>query len=121
MGASPLNAPEPHPTAPPNERRSINGTTESLPNRSDRMARENAHDKARRYLTEGRLRVLRVDPGPQMRRDAIFAQCRGDSGEYFRLGYDAALGEWRCSCSARSECSHLKALKLVTTEPDKED
>lgn len=82
------------------------------------MARENAHDKARRYLTEGRLELLRVElDRPQMRRDPIFAQCRGDSGEVFRLGYDAALAEWRCSCSARSECSHIKALKLVTTEP----
>jgi uncharacterized Zn finger protein len=78
------------------------------------MARENAHDKARRYLTEGRLRVIIVDPHP-VRRTPIIATVRGDSGEHFKLGYDNVLKEWRCTCAARGECSHLKALKLVTT------
>lgn len=86
------------------------------------MARENAHDKARRYLAEGRLEVIRVDHDAQLRRDPIFAHVRGDSGAIYRLGYDAALSEWRCSCSARTaECSHLKALKLVTTAPRQEE
>lgn len=71
------------------------------------MTRESAAAKARRYLGEGRLLVLRVD-GPIIR-----ACCRGD-GQVYSLGYDPRHG-WHCSCPARSRaCAHLLALRLVT-------
>lgn len=70
------------------------------------MSRESAALKARRYLTEGRLLVLRVD-GPIIR-----AACRGD-GQVYRLGHDPRHG-WRCDCPARTrDCAHLLALRLV--------
>ena len=72
------------------------------------LGRENAAAKGRRYLTEGRLTVERVDG------DLVGASCRGDSGETYRLGYDPAQQEWHCTCPARGRCSHLVALMLVT-------
>jgi hypothetical protein len=45
----------------------------------------------------------------------IVAECRGDSGVVYFLGYDPDKKEWRCGCEARGDsCSHLLALKLVT-------
>lgn len=78
------------------------------------MGRENVADKGRRLLTEGRLNVQIVDPN---RRAAVQAECRGDSGEVYALGFDSRRNEWRCNCEARGECSHLIALKLVTVRP----
>jgi hypothetical protein len=74
------------------------------------MARENAEDKGKRYLTEGRLWVKRVDFTHE--RWPILAECRG-AGETHRLGFDKREG-WRCSCPARGQCAHLNALMLVT-------
>lgn len=71
-----------------------------------------ARDKAFRLLTEGRLIVREV--GLPSHPGRIVAECRGDSGEIYMLGYDPIREEWRCGCPARTECSHLKALKLVT-------
>jgi hypothetical protein len=70
------------------------------------MSRENAATKGRRLLVEGRLLVERVDG------NAVRATCRGDSGAVYRLGHDGA--GWFCDCAARSTCSHLRALMLVT-------
>lgn len=67
---------------------------------------ENARAKGMRYLTEGRLFVLRVDGG------LVQASCRGDSGEFYRLGRDR--GGWHCDCPARTRCAHLHALMSVT-------
>jgi hypothetical protein len=67
--------------------------------------RESAETKGRRYLCEGRLVVERVDE----RR--IAASCRG-GGAVYRLGHDGT--RWYCECPARSRCSHLIALQLVT-------
>jgi uncharacterized Zn finger protein len=67
-------------------------------------------DKARRLLIEGRLQVTAVGN----RHGWIVASCRGDSGEVYSLGYDPRKKEWRCTCPARSTCSHIKALQLVT-------
>lgn len=82
------------------------------------MTRESADVKARRYLAEGRLTVVAVNP---FERAAVVATCRGDSGELYDLGYDASRGEWRCTCEAartfRRTCSHLRALQLVTVRP----
>ena len=66
--------------------------------------RENAETKARRYLTEGRLIIERVDVG------RVEATCRGDAAVY-RLGY--VNGRWVCSCPASGRCAHLLALGLV--------
>jgi uncharacterized Zn finger protein len=70
--------------------------------------RESAQAKARRYLGEGRLSVLRVD------KSQVVAECRG-GGTVYRLGYEN--GVWRCDCPARGTCCHLHALMLVTVRP----
>ena len=68
--------------------------------------RETKAQKADRYLTSGRLRVYSVT------RSEIAAECRGDSGEVYTLGWKS--GRWMCSCLARVDCSHLGALWRVT-------
>lgn len=73
------------------------------------MPREDAWSKGRRLLVEGRLIVRSA--GPQ----GIRALCRGDSGEFYRLGYRP--GSWYCDCPCPSRCSHLHALMLVTVRP----
>jgi uncharacterized Zn finger protein len=71
---------------------------------------ETAAVKARRLLPEGRLMVKIVDPDGQF----VWAQCRGDSGEVYDLGYDPKANQWRCTCAElKGNCSHLQALKLV--------
>ncbi len=72
------------------------------------VVRENAYEKGRRYVLEARLLVDHVDG------HTIRATCRG-GGEIYRLGYDR--GGWWCSCPARTTCSHLTALMLVTVRP----
>lgn len=75
------------------------------------MPRESAADKGRRLLVEGRLVVREVRPT-----GTIVAECRGDSGEVYALGYDARRKQWRCTCAEmKGRCSHLVALQLVTT------
>lgn len=64
-------------------------------------------DKARRLLIDGRLIIGLVDG------QYVVATCRGDSGDIYTLGYDP-VRRWHCSCPARTTCSHLKALMLVT-------
>lgn len=72
------------------------------------MSRENAEVKARRYLAEGRLRVLEVDEFA----GTALAECRGSGALYV-----VSRGEegWRCDCPARSMCPHVLALKRSTT------
>jgi hypothetical protein len=66
--------------------------------------------KATRLLTSGRLRVTRVDG------DVIVAECRGDSGEVYSLGHDPyKTPHWRCTCPAKTDCSHLAALWSVVS------
>jgi hypothetical protein len=69
---------------------------------------ETIDQKARRYLTEGRLVVELVNG------DEIRARCRG-GGAVYELGLEA--GEWWCGCAARGRCAHLTALQLVTVAP----
>lgn len=66
-------------------------------------------EKADRLLLEGRLRIRRVDG------NEVVAECRGDSGGVYDLvHYD---GRWSCSCPARTDCSHLRALwRVVAVE-----
>lgn len=67
--------------------------------------RESSHDKALRYLTEGRLIVTSVD------RDRVASTCRGD-GTVHLQAYSA--GVWRCTCPVASDqCAHLRALRHV--------
>lgn len=70
---------------------------------------ETAAVKARRLLQEGRLMIERIDPDSGF----VKAQCRGDSGTVYNLGRDPRNGQWRCTCQAHGNCSHLLALKLV--------
>lgn len=73
---------------------------------------ESAAAKGRRLLTEGRLVVLKVDG------DAIKASCRGDSAEFYDVGYDPERSRWYCDCAElKGKCSHLVALQLVTIRP----
>jgi uncharacterized Zn finger protein len=73
------------------------------------MPRENAAQKARRYLAEGRLQVIEVRP------ERIAALCRGDGATY-RLSWHR--GRWSCTCPALTDrCAHLAALRLVTDAP----
>jgi hypothetical protein len=73
------------------------------------LGRESAAVKGRRYLTEGRLTVERVDGA------LVSGMCRGDSGELYTLGYGPQA--WHCDCPALRRCSHLTALMLVTRRP----
>ncbi len=68
--------------------------------------REDARAKGRRYLAEGRLVIDHLSG------DDVSATCRG-AGELHSLGHSPSRGWW-CSCAARSICSHLAALQLVT-------
>lgn len=73
------------------------------------MTRENAQAKARRYLVEARIHVLRVDE------TVVIAIARGD-GAFWWCGHDGT--KWHCDCPARSlNCAHLYALRSVTVEP----
>lgn len=72
--------------------------------------REDAATKARRYIGEGRLHVLLVH------RDRIMAECKGDGAIWHPC---FVRGAWHCDCphGGARNCSHLAALRLVTTAP----
>jgi len=81
------------------------------------MPREDATTKAHRLLAEGRLRVVRC--GDEARPGLIVAECRGDTGQVYNLGYDPGRKEFRCTCmEMRGRCSHLRALQLVVVRDD---
>lgn len=65
------------------------------------MPRESAADKARRYLSEGRVTLLHVDT------QRVRAIVRGD-GTLHRTSWDHR--GWWCTCPARGRCAHLLAL-----------
>jgi hypothetical protein len=60
--------------------------------------------KAGRILAGGRLKVTSAVG------DCITATCFGDTAAY-EVGLD--VSGWYCSCPARRECSHVRALRLV--------
>jgi hypothetical protein len=71
------------------------------------VSRETLDGKARRYLTEARVRILHCDEEAGI----IEAEVRGDCRLY-STGRDAE--GWYCSCAARTpDCSHVRALRLV--------
>jgi uncharacterized Zn finger protein len=70
--------------------------------------RENAESKARRYLAEGRVRVIACDEAA----GTVVAEVRGN-GSVYATGRGAK--GWSCDCPAKSkDCAHVLALKLVT-------
>jgi hypothetical protein len=70
--------------------------------------RENAESKARRYLAEGRVRIVACDEAA----GTIMAQVRG-SGAVYAAGHGAK--GWSCDCAAKSKnCAHILALKLIS-------
>lgn len=79
-------------------------TTVAMPD-TKRHGRENAQSKGRRYLIEGRVLIRIVQPGH------VNAVVRGT--ERF---HEVQLrdGSWNCSCFAKTTCSHLVAVQLVT-------
>jgi uncharacterized Zn finger protein len=70
---------------------------------------ENAHDKGRRLLVEGRVVIRHVGE------HHIVAHVRGDSAEVYVVA--GASRGWSCSCPALGRCSHLVAVQLVTLTP----
>ena len=77
--------------------------------------RETIDAKARRYLLEARVRVLHRDEEAGL----IEAEVRGDCRLY-STGRDAE--GWYCSCAARTrDCSHVRALRLITILELRED
>jgi uncharacterized Zn finger protein len=67
--------------------------------------RESAAAKGARYLTEGRLTLLRVD------QDRVAAKVRGD-GAVYSITWTSSEG-WRCTCPAYRTCAHVLALQAV--------
>lgn len=67
--------------------------------------RENAEDKGRRYLLDGRL-VVQVVARP----GHFSATVRGN-GEIYLVTY--GRGGWHCTCPARSLCCHLVAAHRI--------
>ncbi len=76
-----------------------------------RQRRESTDEKAARLLTTGRLTVVLLDD------DTIMSECQGDHGTYRQTYFG---GRWECSCPARTDCAHLRALWLVTVKPREE-
>jgi uncharacterized Zn finger protein len=76
------------------------------------VTRESLDDKARRYLTEGRIRLVRVEEG-----DNIDATVQGDASRPYVVTHRPS--GWRCSCvSTVLRCSHVAAVALVTLAPE---
>lgn len=69
--------------------------------------RENAREKALRYLVEGRARILVCNEDERI----VVADVRGNGASY-AVVHDS--DGWSCDCEARTECAHIIALKQVT-------
>lgn len=75
-------------------------------------ANETAAEKARRYLVSGRVTVYGADT------TRALATVEGDHGVY--EVQRTSVERWICTCPAGqfgTECSHVRALKLITAEP----
>lgn len=74
------------------------------------MVREDAHMKARRMLSEGRVTIRGLSD------DLIRAEVRGDSARRYDVSWTPA--GWSCPCDAAlTRCSHVQAVQLVVLEP----
>lgn len=73
--------------------------------------RENSSSKGRRYVSEGRLIIRRLDG------EVVQADCRG-GGAVYACGHNER--GWFCNCAALTDnCAHLHALRLVVAiEPE---
>jgi hypothetical protein len=80
------------------------------------MITETAHDKARRYLADGRLTIR------QFSRAGVVAFVRGeDSGLVHRAEWSPDTG-WNCDCVSREVfCAHVIALRLITVTHQQEE
>lgn len=76
------------------------------------MPRETAFERARRLVSEGRLRLTSVHGGH------VTATCRGDSASLYRVRHVPGAG-WACNCPARSRCGHIIACQLVVIVTDR--
>ncbi len=65
--------------------------------------------KARRLLTEGRVRVLNANEDDGF----VSAEVRGDSARIYTVSYDAGDNGWRCSCPTVGVCSHIRTVMLI--------
>lgn len=91
------------------ERERQEGTKDAtVPSRANTAQR-----KALRLLVDGRLEVQRVETGGELD-GLVVAECKGDSGDVYTLGFDPRRRQWRCTCpELRGQCSHITALKIV--------
>jgi hypothetical protein len=71
--------------------------------------REAVDVKARRYLIEGRLRILDVTA------TSVMSHCVGDSAAIYDCGF--ANDDWFCNCPAVGRCAHVAALQLTVFRP----
>ncbi len=75
------------------------------------MTRENAAEKAKRYLGEARVVVTLVSDRE------VRARVRGD-GAVYEVTWQG--GRWSCDCPALTDqCAHCRAVRMVTA-PDLE-
>lgn len=98
-------------SVPSGPRRSARGkkNAESVSALISRFAAEPTWTKAFLMLVDGRVRVTFVA------NNVIHATVTGDNGEYF-VDYGLTRAErWHCSCPARVDCSHMRAVQQVTT------
>jgi uncharacterized Zn finger protein len=80
------------------------------PRRVSWSPRENAEDKGRRYLLDGRLVVELAQPG------YFRATVRG-GGQIYCVTF--GRGGWHCTCPARSLCCHLVAAHRIAAPTDR--
>ena len=76
------------------------------------MTVEDVYAKARRLLSEGQVRVHRIDES------AVVARVDGDTGSY-RVVWDRSGVS--CWCPARGRCSHIEAVRLVSNGPTRRE
>lgn len=66
-------------------------------------------EKARRYLTEGRVKAQHVGEFT-----ALFHVRGSEPGDPYFVKF-SKVGGWKCDCPARvPECAHIKACALIT-------
>jgi len=70
------------------------------------MTAETIEEKALRLLIDERVAIKLAMPGHYV------GVVQGDHGIH---SVDLTRGSWTCSCAARKDCSHLLAVRKVTT------
>ena len=72
------------------------------------VASETVKAKARRLLTDQRVRVVQATPGGQ-----VLAWVRGDTDQRRSVRYDTETQRFVCSCPARVRCAHVEAISMI--------